>query len=385
MAFSLLLQVLCLLGALAAAPALAETSACNQAAPQAITGVDVPGHPFVAVSSADGCTVFVSLTGARGRSQLAVLKRLNGSMNVAHTMDVPGQLTGLALTRDGSLLVGANGQGAVLFSVDRLVAGADNALLGVLNEGVGAGSIYVVFSPDERLLFMSNERSNTLSVYDFAAARTGHPIRLIGHIPTGIAPVGLAVSPDGRWLYSTSEVAPGPSLCPAEGRGGTHAQGLLMVVDVQRSATDPVNAVAARAQAGCNPVRVVTSPQGERVYVSARGSNLLQVFDSDKLLGDPAHALIASAAVGQSPVGIAASGDHVFVANSDRFGSGRHASVSVLDVQRLDVPGPSIPAGGFPRELRITSDGQSLLVTHFESQRVDWVDLARLAEAEAAH
>ena len=368
----------CMLGA--CVPAQAQATNCNQAAPQAITQIDVPGHPFAAVPSADGCTVFVSLTARNGRSQIAVLARADGTLSVARTLNVPGQLTGLALSHDGRILVAANGQGAALISVQRLLAGADNAVLGVLNDGEGAGSIYAAFSPDDRLLYISNERSSSLSLYDFAAMLAGKPTQMLGQIRTGGAPVGLAFSPDGRWLYSTSEVAPGERTCSAEGRGAAHPPGMLMVIDVERSASDLEHAVVTRIAAGCNPVRVAVSPRGDRVYVTARGSNAMLVFDAGKLISDHDHALSTTVPVGSSPVGIAANEAQVFVANSDRFGGGRHQTISVLDALRLGAAAASIPAGGFPRELRITQDGKSLLVTNFESDSVELIDLARLGE-----
>ena len=344
--------------------------------------IDVPGRPFAAVPSADGCEVFVSLTGKKGRSQIAVLARSNGAMSVAHTLAVPGQLTGLALSHDGKVLIAANGHGVTLISVERLIAGADDAVLGALKDSDDAGSIYVTFSPNERLIFVSNERSHSLGIYDVAAMIAGKSARMTGQIQTGGAPVGLAFSPDGRWLYSTSEIAPGERSCPAESRGSAHPPGMLMVVDVERSAIDPDHAVVARVPAGCNPVRVAVSPKGDHVYVTARGSNALQVFDADKLITDRDNSLLASVPTGSSPVGIAVNDEHVFVANSDRFGGGRHQSISVLDVGKLDAAATSIPAGGFPRELRLTNDGKSLLVTNFESESIELIDLTRLAEFE---
>ena len=374
----------CLLSLISSAQAQAQSSNCNQPAAQIITQIDVPGRPFAAIPSADGCTIFVSLTGKNGRSEVAVLVRSGGALALAHTLPAPGQLTGLALNHGGNILVGANGLGITLFSTTRLMAGTDDAVLGNLSDGSGAGSIYAAFSPDDHLLFVSNERSNSLSVYDFAAMVAGKPIQMVGQIRTGGAPVGLAFSPDGRWLYSTSEVAPGERSCPAEGKGGAHPPGMLMVIDVERSATDPSNSVVARMPAGCNPVRVAVSPKGDQVYVTARGSNTLQVFDAGKLIGDREHALNASVALGQSPVGIAVNDGHVFAANSDRFGGGRHQSISVIDASHLDAAPGSIPAGGFPRELRVTADGKSLLVTNFESGSVELIDLGRLAELGSA-
>ena len=361
----------------------AQPADCNQAAPQAITQTEVPGRPFAAVPSADGCTVFVSLTAPNGRGGLAVLARGGGSMAVARVVSLPGQVTGLALSRDGQVLAAANGRGLALLSTEKLKAGADDALLTVAGPGAGAGSIYVAFSPDNRLLYLSNERANSLGVYDYAAWLPGKPLELIGQIRTGGAPVGLALSPTGRWLYSTSEVGSGDALCPAEGRGRTHPAGMLMVVDVARSASDPAGAVLARVPAGCNPVRVAVSPAGDRVYVTARGSHALQVFDADKLMTDASHALLASVPVGPSPVGLAATGNQVFVANSDRFSGRQQSSLSVVDANHPQAAPGQLSAGGFPRELKLTPDGKRLLVTLFEAGSVELIDLERLGALAA--
>ncbi len=71
----------------------------------------------------------------------------------------------------------------------------------------------------------------------------------------------------------------------------------------------------------------------------------------------------------------------MFVTNSNRFGGGDAQSVSVLDAGNLAAPQSSIPAGGFPRELKLTADGKTLLVTNYASGTLELVDMARLAEA----
>jgi DNA-binding beta-propeller fold protein YncE len=105
------------------------------------------------------------------------------------------------------------------------------------------------------------------------------------------------------------------------------------------------------------------------------------VFDTARLLGDPGHALSAQVAVGTAPVGVAAVKDKVFVTNSNRFGGGDAQSVSVLEAANLAAPAAAIPAGGFPRELKLTADGNTLLVTNYTSGTLELVDMARLAEA----
>ena len=89
----------CLL--LLTASASAQPSDCNQPASSAITQIEVPGHPFSAIPSADGCSIFVSMTAKNGESKIAVIARSGGVMSIVRTVAAPGQLRGLALNRDG--------------------------------------------------------------------------------------------------------------------------------------------------------------------------------------------------------------------------------------------------------------------------------------------
>jgi DNA-binding beta-propeller fold protein YncE len=354
--------------------------ACSLAAakPQEISqDVSLSGHPFSAVPASDGCHVFVSLTGAS--SKLVVLAVDKGALSVAHSFSVQGQLTGLALSPDGRFLIGANGSGATLFDVSRILAGADKPEIGYLNDPKGAGSIYAAFSRDGHLLFVANERSASITVHDFAGLIAGQPDHA-GHIETGGAPVGLAVSPDGKYLYSTSEVERGGGQeCAAEGGNGPrHAPGRLMVIDIAAAERDPSTAVVRDVAAGCNAVRVVLSADGARAFVTARGENALLAFDTAKLLAKAGDALTMKVKTGSSPVGVLAAGGHVFVTNSDRFGGGAHQTVQVFDEKTLTPAGPAIAAGGFPRELSLMPDGKTLLITNFATQTVEAVDLASL-------
>lgn len=360
---------------------LAGTAAradCNQPAATPVLQVPLPGHPFSAIPSADGCTIFVSLTAKD--SHLAVLKRESGTVTLLHTVAAIGQLGGMALSPDGRYLVAANGAGVTLFDTAKLVAGTDKPELGYLNDRAGAGSIYAAFTPDQHLLFVSDERSQSITVYDFAGLLAGKGAKPVGEIRTGDAPVGLAFSPDGTRLYSTSEVAAPSGGCMENG-GRSHGPGSLMVIDVARAATDPSGAVLARVSAGCSPVRVALSPDGATAYVSARGQNALMVFDTAKLLADSDHALTTQVTVGTAPVGVAAAKGKVFVTNSNRFGGGDAQSVSVLDAADLSAAPAVIAAGGFPRELKTTADGNTLLVTNYASGTLELVDLARLDQA----
>lgn len=128
----------------------------------------------------------------------------------------------MALSQDRKLLAVSNGSGVLLLDADRLLAGGDKPLAEADDQARAgpqgqAGSVYVAISPDDKLVFVSDEGTALVTVYDLAKLRGGNT-NAIGRIPVGNAPVGLAFSSDGRKLYTTSEIAqPGgaPVTCPS--------------------------------------------------------------------------------------------------------------------------------------------------------------------------
>jgi len=211
----------------------------------------------------------------------------------------------------------------------------------------------------------------------------------------GRAPIALTFSPDGRYLYTTSEVAPEewdwlrsctPEVPVPSRPGLRRPEGAIVVVDAIKARTDPAHAVISKAPAGCSPVRLVLSPKGDVAYVTVRHNNELAAFDTEMLVSDPSHARIARVPVGTAPVGVAVvdGGRKLVVTNSNRFAGsdGDHQKLTVIDAARVSEGAGAvlgtIPAGGFPRELRVTADGRTLLVTNFLSSTLELVDLARL-------
>lgn len=366
---------------LCALPALAQAQNCNQPAADAIAQIRLPGHPFSAIPTADGCTIFVSLppTGPAETTQLAVLTRSGGKVSLARTIPASDQITGMALSPDGRTLAAADDRGVTLFDVAALIAGAKDVVLARAVDGPNSQAVYAAFSPNGRLLAISDEAARAVTLYDFAAFAGGKPLRAIGKVPLGYGPTGLTFSRDSARLYVAVQVAAMPGAeCPDEtGQGRPHAAGQLVVIDAARAAVEPASAVLAAMPAGCNPVRVALSPDGTRAYVTMRGSNAVGVFDTARLVADRTRAAAGLIKVGKSPVGVTATDKLLFVTNSDRFGGGQSQTVSVID---LADPARvrSIQAGGFPRELKLTADLRTLLITNFDSGVLELVDLARL-------
>jgi DNA-binding beta-propeller fold protein YncE len=337
----------------------------------------VPMEPFGVVTA--GRWAFASLTGPR---TIGVF-RAGASPRPALIRQVPVRAAGLlgeAITPGGRyLLVADGGSGAAVLSVPALEQGGRHPLVGTLAAPAGArnpGAIEVAVSPDGDFAFVSMEHGFVLAVFNLRRALSAGfgASDYVGSIPAQPGPVGLAFSPDGRWLYSTSEesAAGGPA-------------GALTVISVPRAETDPAASVVSRAPAGCNPVRVISSADGRVLWVTARASDALLAFSAARLRTDPAHALLADVRVGELPVGLALvrGGTRIVVADSNRFiVAGASAGLAVVDVPDALAGRPALlgylPSGGFPREMAVAGGGRTLLVTNFASSQLESVDVAGL-------
>jgi DNA-binding beta-propeller fold protein YncE len=234
--------------------------------------------------------------------------------------------------------------------------------------------------------FVTLELSDSLAVFDLrkALASGFGPADFAGTVPLGTAPVGLAVSPDGRWIYATSESGKGAATAQADGqRAAGQPAGTVTAIDLRQAETRPADAVAGTVPAGCSPVRVVTSADGKVVWVTARGSDAVLGFSAAALRTDPGHALLARVQVGEAPVGLALSGDgqRLVVADSDRFSAkGATANLAVVNVRAALAGRPAllglIPAGAFPREMTVIPRTDTLLVTDYLAEQVQAVNLA---------
>jgi DNA-binding beta-propeller fold protein YncE len=376
---------------------------CNQPAPEPIAWINLPStHAFQALPSKDGCWIFVSLATGNGEAgdldpdaKIAVLARNAGRISLPRVVNVGGNPNGMALTHDGKMLLLADGNRVGFFDTARLISGHGNPVLGYWNDGTEApGRTYVSVTSDDTYLFISDEGAGTITVINLAKAKASHfaASAIIGRIPVGNGPIAVTLSRDEKYLYSTSlSMDPStdwPPECQPEWdpKAPKNAEGAIFVVNVAIAKTDPAHSVVNIVRAGCTPVRLVLSPQGDIAYVSARGENSLLAFDTSRLVLDPTRSLIAKVPTGPAPIGIAVidNGQKIVVTNSNRFGAGSSTdhSLIVIDARRIDsgeatILG-SIPAGSLPREMAISSDLRTLFVVNTNSKNLEVIDLARL-------
>ena len=301
-------------------------------------------------------------------------------------------------TRDAAMGIGR--PGAIFYRVEDLLAcNGGGHVVGQGSAGpLGAGTFAVAVTPDGKFAFVANEygiapgarTQGNIGVVaierDFEGNFTGSTV-LIGQIPTGgNAIAGVAISPDGRRVYVTSEVAAKGTVASGGGnpvleRTGCLQQagsvptrnGLLTVIDAAAAEANPgTAAILATIDSGCSPVRMAETRDQKTLWVSARGDDRLLAFDTATLESNPDAALLGYADTGgTAPVGIRLFQHDRFlaVANSNRFDTG------VANAAILDVTCPAsanivqtIPTGLFPREINVAPDDATLLLTNYLSE-----------------
>jgi DNA-binding beta-propeller fold protein YncE len=336
--------------------------------PEAVVATD--GSPFsvLSIPGTDLAVASVTTLSSPSVGELDVLRIGAGTASLVRSniLPVASSANGMALSHNGRwLAVTTFDSGTLLISVAELLAGSADPVLGHLEDGT-SGQIEAAFSIDDHYLFVTDEDSDQLSVFDVERAlgsgfNSAHAA--VGRVLLSPGPVGIAVSPDGRWVYVTTE---GPS-------GGP---GFLWMLDEHIASQDPAAAVASHVGAGCNPVRVALSPDGDVAWVTARASNALIGFSTAEMLAQPSRALKAVVLVGLEPVGLALydGGRYAVVANSGRFaGSDVPQNLTVVDLPAALAGRVAvviwIAAGTFPRE--VATDGSLGLVTNYGSDTVE--------------
>jgi len=286
----------------------------------------VPGRPTAVVGTADGRWAFASVSVGIG-GEIAVIALGREGPRLVRTVELPRSLPdafAMAMTHDGMLLVVAGYTATAVLSVRALEDGASDPVAGTLDDA-GAGQFEVAVSGDDRYVFVTDETTGGLSVFNLALAlRRGFSAHGVaaGIVPLASGAVGVAMSPDGGQLYVTTYGAYGP-------------HGQLWVIDTARAESGADGtAVLAHVPAGCQPVRVAVSPDGSTVWVTALQSDALLGFSAADLRDDPSRALRAVVRVGSEPVGLLVvdDGHLALVGNSNRGlvpGTGSDASQTV--------------------------------------------------------
>jgi DNA-binding beta-propeller fold protein YncE len=338
--------------------------------------VAVGDQPFAVTTTADGKYTFVS------RKDAIVVLASHGGLAPAvdHVISVPGVGHGAVLTHDGKYLITVVNSGAVVLDVAAAERGSSGAVLGTLSSSYGDGAFGVAISPDDQFAFVTLQNSAALAVFNLktALSRGFGPSDVVGKIGLGQQPAGLGLSTDNRWLYAASDNTDATS----------HAtNGMVTVIDLALAETNPAKAVKTTVPAGCAPVRVIASADGQTIWVTSRDSDALLGFSAAKMVSDPAHALEAQVDVGTAPIGETIANVNgqarILVADSNLNSTpGAVANVAVVDPAKALRRVPSllgyVSTGKIPRQFTIQPGGKTALVTNTGSGQLQAIELGTL-------
>jgi 6-phosphogluconolactonase len=140
-----------------------------------------------------------------------------------------------------------------------------------VNSNPGYGPRHVIFSADGRYVYMLQEISGTITVYNFMR---GKPLELqiISMVPDGfrgnIQAADIHLSPDGRFLYASN-------------RGSANE---IVQYEVNKL-TGTLVFVKRYSSMGRSPRNFVIDPTGTYMFISNQYSNNVSVYKIDKLTG----------------------------------------------------------------------------------------------------
>ena len=229
----------------------------------------------------------------------------------------------------------------VVFVIDT----ASNAL-GPGPAAVGCEPIGIAVTPDGRYAYVASRFSGTVSVIDTAT----NAVRTTITLPSGSWLAGIAISPDGQRAYLTA--------------GGV--QDVVIVIDTSSNTVlDTIIGV------GGSPWGIAVSPDGGLVFVTNNHtSGTVTVIDA------ATKTVVATIAVGQYPSAVAFTPDGTMAYVTNGGISDGVFTVSVIDTAAYAVVGSPITVGSFPNSIAITADGKQVYVGNEGGNTVSVIDTA---------
>ncbi|MFQ5914384.1 MAG: cytochrome D1 domain-containing protein [Nitrospinota bacterium] len=242
------------------------------------------------------------------------------------------------------------------------------------------------------LAFVANRDSNDVAVIDIAARK------VVGRFPVGRSPHMVAISPDGRWVYTTGQSddtltvtrvsdfrtvatlhlgkSPEHLAVSPDGRlvlVGNFEDGTVSVVDAR------ARREVARLAGFARPHNITFSRDGRRAFVANLGSDRVSVVDieAQKIVASLEAAnpvKLAKLQQGRKINGII----NVTLTPDGRFGYAAHADggeVAVIDAAAARVV-KYVRVGNLPWRAYSTPDGRRMVVPNLGDRTVSVIDTA---------
>jgi YVTN family beta-propeller protein len=195
---------------------------------------------------------------------------------------------------------------------------------GIFSLGIAiAAFLSVVPGASARWAYVANSGEGTVSVIETIDNS------VVGAIPVGKEPVGVAISPNAARAYVANK-----------------GDDSVTVIDTAK------NTVVATVPVGKEPVGIAASPDGHRVYVSNFGADSVSAIDTGL------NSVVGAIPVGKEPEGVAISPDGTRLLVAQRGGG-----VSIVDTGTNGIVG-SVPDLLGPSQIAIGPRGGRAFVTN---------------------
>jgi YVTN family beta-propeller protein len=225
-----------------------------------------------------------------------------------------------------------------------LVLGLSGALVGVVPDEVSA---VAARTRCRATALVANDGSGTVSTID-VKTKTKNPT----DITIGRAPIGVAVTPDGKTAFIT------------DGLTGT-----VSTIDMKTRTVNPTDIAV-----GSLAFWVAVTPDGKAAFVTNNASGTVSTIDVKTKTKNP-----TDITVGPNPKGVAVTpdGKTAFVTHAN-FGTEpvpNGNSVSMIDVRTRTKNPNDITVGAQPVGVAVTPDGKTAFVTNNASGTVSTIDV----------
>jgi DNA-binding beta-propeller fold protein YncE len=234
----------------------------------------------------------------------------------------------------------------------------------------GTAPVAIAITPGGSAAFVANQTAASVSLYSINS--DGSLTAGTTALAVGTNPTGLALDPGGKFLFVANQ---GTSSDPTSGTVSVFSISGTTVTEVAGS---PFPTEVVGATTGSGPVSLVVPPVGNYLYVANRFAGTVSAFSFDGTTGALTPVPNSPYAVGLTPQGIAVSrdGNYVFVANSGSnnvsvFSICAAASASCLTPDgSMTSTGPAVSAGQGPVAVAVDQGFNYVYVLNYNSSSV---------------
>ncbi len=309
--------------------------------------------------TASGTPFYVTNEGVTGPGGLSAYSMgSDGTITAAGTFNTGGGPSGIAISPNGSYLYVTNFSGSP--GVSAYTIGSGGALTAITTGTFAAGSNPngIAISPNGNYLYTTNSGSgsggsDSISGYSIGSGGSLSPITLsaAGFI-AGVEPWGIAISPNGNYLYVTNVSSTGASgLSPYT----INPDGTLAAITTGTFAT------------GSGPKGIAISPNGNYLYVTNDGGSISAYTITSGSGALASNGTFTTVTNPQGGIAISPNGNYLYVTNVSSSGTNGLSAYAINSGGSLSLSSSGYTTGATPFGIAISPDGNYLYVTNIGS------------------